>query len=124
MRYFFILVASLLLSPVFAQEHNGHDDDSDQGDHRDQHLDFGIPIEERQARDFSRYVLEKLVENGKLDQSWLQAKIEEVTKKKFSEELEWVVLYRNPNEDVVEQNTLYIYLSLFGELLGVDFTGE
>ncbi len=65
-----------------------------------------------------------LVASGKLDASWKaikQEKIEQVDGKKGKE---WKVTFKNPQATDTAKQTLYVFLSLPGNVLAVNFTGQ
>ncbi len=67
--------------------------------------------------------LVRLVDNGKLDTSWKEAK--RVSMKKqgvFSKE--WVIGFNNKQIEDTSKQTLYIYLSTYGKMKGANYKGD
>jgi hypothetical protein len=112
---FFLILGLPAVSPAH-QGHGGHGGSNP-------YKELGIEIDERQAMKFSKAVINKLVEKEKLEESWNQAEYEKSEKKRFKKELEWVVSFHN-NKTPGSKSTLYIFLSLYGDFLGANFTGN
>jgi len=66
----------------------------------------------------------KLVEKGKLEASWQSVKVAQSKQKKFGGNLEWVISFTNENISDSSKQTLYIFLSLGGEYIAANYTGE
>ncbi|MDH5229228.1 MAG: DUF6488 family protein [Gammaproteobacteria bacterium] len=86
--------------------------------------DFGYVIRKATAKKMARDVLHKLIISGSLDKSWNDAKITETLKKVFAKEEEWRVAFHNPVIEKKEEQTYYIFLSRFGEMMGANYTGQ
>jgi len=81
-------------------------------------------ITSEQAVEEAAMVLQKLVERGKLAQSWSNVGPSSAEKKSFKKGPEWVVSFSNPAETVVDRRTLYVFVSLKGKVLAANFSGE
>lgn len=115
-----ILILSFLGSVMPVLAHEGHSTHGGGNPYKE----FGVEIDEQQAKDFSTDVIRKLVENRKLADSWNEAVSQKTYKKTFKNELEWVVMFENSNEKESEKRNLYIFLSLYGDFMGANFTGK
>jgi len=66
----------------------------------------------------------KLVVDNKIDKSWLNVPILNIEKKKFYDNLEWVVSFKNEKIKDSSKQTIYIFVSQSGELTGANFSGK
>lgn len=101
----------LLASPVFAG--SGHD-----------HGHTHDPVTKSQAENVAIQSVAKLVEKGKIDKSWKSVDVSTSEKKDFSGHMEWVVVFKNAKISDPEKQTLYVFLSLGGEYLAANYTGN
>ncbi|MDH5545891.1 MAG: DUF6488 family protein [Gammaproteobacteria bacterium] len=113
-----LLVAGLLATSVFAHEgHKGHGSGNP-------YKDFDIPIEQKDAETFAKSVIDRLVEKKKISESWRNAGFLGATQKVFKDQPEWVVSYKNVSIKEESKQVLYVFLSTYGEFLGINYTGE
>jgi len=115
----FLLVVLLFLFSMNVSSHEGHNSHGGGNPYKE----FGIPIEENQAVDFSSSIINKLVDNKKLSDSWLNVVHVKTEKKVFKVDPEWVVSFRNEREKG-DKEIIYIFLSQYGDFLGANFTGK
>lgn len=115
----FLLVVLLCLISMNISAHEGHKSHGGGNPYEE----FGIPIEENQAVDFSNGIIKKLVNNKKLSDSWLNVVHVTTEKKVFKVEPEWVVSFKNEKEKG-DKEIIYIFLSQYGDFLGANFTGK
>ena len=81
------------------------------------------PVSEEQALKNALSAVTSIVQKDKIDVSWADIKPADAKKKQFKNGLEWVVTFNNPKvED--KKRTLYVFLSLGGQYLGANFTGN
>ena len=66
----------------------------------------------------------KLADAKKIDASWVGIAADKVVKKTFSKGPEWVVTFKNDKIKDPSKQTLYLFLSLWGDTLGANYTGE
>ncbi len=114
MRYLTTTIFSVLLllaAPVFAG--SGHD-----------HGHSHDPVTKSQAEENASKSVAKLVERGKIDGSWKSANVLTSEKKNFGGSMEWVVAFKNEKISEPAKQTLYIFLSLGGEYLAANYTGN
>ena len=69
-------------------------------------------------------IVADIVQKGKLDASWAELEPTLAEKKTFNNRSEWVITFNNPKEEDKEKQTLYVFLSLYGEYLGANHTGS
>lgn len=81
-------------------------------------------ISQDQAQKAGSIVLGKLVEKGKIENSWEQASLKSSSKKPFSGGEEWVVVFENKNVNDPKKQKLFIFLSPTGEYIAANFTGN
>lgn len=112
-----ILFSLALSSAVFAH--------GDHGEHAETiYSQMGVPIQIKQAKEFSRYVIFRFIQSGRLEKSWSESKLVEAKTQTINEEKEWVVSYNNPKEKDNKKKTIYIFLDEFGNPFSINFTGE
>ena len=109
------LIFGFLLSlfSVIAMAGSGHD-----------HSHSHEPIDQNQAELTALKNLTRLVEKGKLDKSWASIKPSKIEKKTFSGHPEWVAVFTNDNITEPKKRTLYIFLSISGDYLAANYTGN
>jgi hypothetical protein len=111
-----LLVSSLLLaSPVMAGA--GHEHGAG-GSHS-----VG-PITSDAAVKKAEKQVKSLVEKGKIDKSWSEAKMVESKQADFGKGQEWVVTFKNDKEKDTAKQTLYVFYTLNGSYLATNFTGK
>ncbi len=81
-------------------------------------------ITESQASTEATRIVSEIVQRGKLDDSWAQVRPSDVQKKTFKNNLEWVITFNNPGEKNTEKQKLYVFLSLYGDYLAANHTGN
>ena len=65
-----------------------------------------------------------MVDKGNIDKSWMSIGIAKSEQKEFSGHNEWVILFKNTNISDSSKQTLYIFLSLTGEYIAANYSGE
>ena len=68
--------------------------------------------------------IQRLSQRGKLDNTWRNIPIKNIQKKQFRNGIEWVVSYKNDNIKDANKQTLYVFVNLYGELTGVNHSGN
>ncbi len=71
----------------------------------------------------AQFQVKRYVINKKLDRSWYNLKPKSMEKKKINSKDEWVVTFYNVTEKNSEKQTLYIFIDVYGEFTGANFTG-
>jgi len=82
------------------------------------------PISEGEALKKASGIVANNVEKGKLDKSWRAVKPGKIIQKTFKKGPEWVVTFDNPKVENKDKQTLYVFLSLSGNYLGANFSGN
>ncbi|MFT5657473.1 MAG: hypothetical protein ACI9KN_000746 [Gammaproteobacteria bacterium] len=108
-----ILSLSLFLFSFSALAGAGHDHGGSQ-----------VPVTQAEAEKVATRSIQGLVEAGKIDSSWNSVQIAESLKKTFGGNMEWVISFKNKNISELEKQNLYVFLTLSGEYLGANYTGD
>ena len=109
----FIVTFVLVLFSSTALAGAGHD-----------HGEAREPVTQQQAEKIASQVLSTFASKNNIDQSWNNIKVDKSEKKSFSDNLEWVVSYKNEAVSDPEKRTLYIFLTLGGGFIAANYTGE
>lgn len=116
MRYLTTTLFSLFLIlaiPVHAG--SGHDHG---------HGHAHAPVTQEEAEKIATSSVAELVKRNKVDSSWGSVAVHKSEKKEFGGQMEWVVTFKNKNLSDPEKQTLYIFLSLEGQYLAANYTGN
>ena len=115
------LVFSFMLSllPVGVWAGADHDHGHDHG-----HTHSHDPVDQSQAEQAAIKGVAMLIDKGKIDESWKAANITNSEKKKFGDNMEWVISLKNDKVTDSSKQTLYIFLSLTGEYIAANYTGK
>lgn len=113
-----IILSSLfaLLSPATLAG-SGHDHGHDHGHAHE-------AVTQQQAEQNASKVVSTLVQKGLIDESWNATRVKQSEKKQFGGRMEWVVSYHNEAVSDAEKRTLYIFLTLAGEYIAANYSGE
>lgn len=84
----------------------------------------GPVISEDEAKAVATGVVSGLVESGKIDKGWGTQTVATITQEAFDGHLEWVVTFQNDAIEDQGKRTLYVFLTLGGEYLASNYTGE
>jgi hypothetical protein len=82
------------------------------------------PVTQQRAEQIASQVLSTFASKSNIDQSWNNIKVDKSEKKSFSGNLEWVVSYKNEAVSDPQKRTLYVFLTLGGEFIAANYTGE
>ncbi|MCG8611602.1 MAG: DUF6488 family protein [Pseudomonadales bacterium] len=115
MRYIILVLVSFVIgtSPAFAGAGHNHG-----------HGDSHAPISQAEAKTAGKEVIEKLINESKIDGSWAKISAGEATQKEFGGRTEWVVVFKNDGISDPEKRTLYVFLSLDGGYIAANYTGN
>lgn len=83
-----------------------------------------VQITMEQAGEEAKLILNKLVQKGKLENSWGQARMVDIQEKEFAKGPEWVISFHNPLISDEKQQDFYVFLSLTGKILAANYTGK
>lgn len=79
---------------------------------------------EKRIESSARNKINKLIALNKIDKSWLKAKLLKMKKQNGIYGKEWVVSFKNKDIKDEKKQTLYIYLTTFAKVKGVNFKGN
>lgn len=68
--------------------------------------------------------IEKLVNVGKIDKSWLEASVLNIEKKKFKNSMEWVASFKNKKIEDSTKQIIYIFVNMQGGITGANYSGK
>jgi len=113
-----LVLSSLLLStPIIAGA--GHDHGHDHG-----HSHVQIPVKQEVAESNAHNIIASLVERNKIDKNWSSINANSVEKKVFNGSTEWVVIFINDKIVDKEKQKLHVFLTVGGEYIAVNYTGN
>ena len=114
-----ILATSLVLSSLFFGAPVVAGTDHDHG-----HSHAQAPVTKETAEKNAEKVVASFVVSGKIDKSWAPITASTSEKKEFSGRSEWVVIFINEKITDTAKKKLYVFLTLSGEYIAVNYTGE
>jgi hypothetical protein len=88
------------------------------------HSHSSEPVTEAQATQIATDSVRQLAVKGKLESSWARVKAAGVEQKTYGSKKEWVVVFNNGAVSDGSKRKLYVFLTLTGEYLAANFTGE
>jgi prolyl-tRNA synthetase len=65
-----------------------------------------------------------LITRGKLDASWKAVKLDKAETVEGKKMKEWKLTFRNPDEKDTSKQSLFMFYTLTGNLIGVNFAGQ
>ena len=115
------LATALVLSSLFfgvpVMAGSGHD-------HGHSHGHAQAPVIKEIAEENAGKAIASLVIKGKLDESWKSVTPSSSEKKTFNGRPEWVVIYVNEKITDTSKQKLYVFLTLSGEYIAANHTGN
>ena len=94
------------------------------GGHDHGHSHFQAPVDQTTATVNATEIVTALVERNRLEESWASITPISVEKKVFVGNQEWVAVFVNDNIIDTDKRKLYVYLTLGGDYIAANFTGE
>lgn len=82
------------------------------------------PVSAEKATEIATNIVSSLVKQGVIDPSWKKVEIANIEEKTFDGNKEWVASFNNPEIGEKEKQVLYIFLTLSGEYLAANYTGQ
>lgn len=83
-----------------------------------------VAISSEQAASQASKFLIRMIDAKKIDTSWRKITPGSVEKKTFSQSPEWVITFKNLTIKDPSKQTLYMFLSLYGDALGANYTEQ
>jgi hypothetical protein len=81
-------------------------------------------ISETKAITIAKGMKDGLIKKGKINNAWQNIDSSKAVKKAFAKGEEWVVTFNNPQIEDKSKQTLYVFVDLYGEVTGANFTGN
>ena len=81
-------------------------------------------ISETKAITVAKIMKDGLIKKGTINNSWQNIDASKVEKKTFGKSEEWVVTFNNLQIEDKSKQTLYVFVDLYGEVTGANFTGN
>ena len=82
------------------------------------------PVSEATAEDKAADIIALLVERKKLDASWASISANSIEQKTVMGSTEWVISFVNNDLEDTSKKTLYIFLTLSGDYIAANHTGQ
>ena len=82
------------------------------------------PVNQETATTYATNFVAELVKRNKLDESWASITASSVEKKVFNLDPEWVAVFINDKIADTDKRILYVFLTLGGDYLAANFTGN
>ena len=82
------------------------------------------PVNQATAKSKATQIVAALVSRDKLDKSWGSITASTVEKKEFKGNPEWEVIFINAKITDTKKQTLYVYLTLSGNYIAMNHTGQ
>ena len=108
-----LLGLALSLCSATATAGSGHD-----------HGHSHAPVNQATATTNAAEIVVEFVKINKLDESWASITPSSVEKKVFNGNPEWVVVFVNDKIADTEKRKLYVFLTLGGDYIAANYTGE
>lgn len=109
-----LVLSSLLFgAPVMAG--SGHDHG---------HTHASTPADKKTVEKNAAKVKDALVESNKIDKRWASIAVTSSEKKIVNEGSEWLVIFANEKIEDPKKQKLYIFMTLGGEYIAANFTGN
>ena len=115
MKTLTMIFALLISASTYAGPGHGHS-------HGHSHSHAAPSLAQDKTVTTGKFHVDRLVRQGKLHESWENAKHDASVKKKFGHRVEWVVTFLN--DKGVKGKKLYIFLKESGEFIAANFTGK
>ena len=88
------------------------------------HFHGDTPVKETILLDCASKHKDNLIKKGKIDASWAGVKLDQSEIVDGKKTKEWKLTFKNPVEKDAAKQTLYMFYSLTGNLIGSNFTGK
>jgi len=82
------------------------------------------PVNQTTAKTKATEIVASFVKRNKIDKSWASIKASSVDKKVFKGNPEWVVLFINKKITDTKKQKLYVFLTLGGEYIAANHSGN
>ena len=86
--------------------------------------DNDAPVDQKYAVKIASVIVERLAKGKKIDESWNGVKAKSAIVRQYPHGKEWVIAFRNPKIKRQSNRILYIFLTLSGKYVAVNYTGQ
>ena len=128
----FLKIASAMLLLCFmslsAVEHHDHDNEKHAHKHGprqegDSHTAIAVEEDKSTIEKNAKQKIERLVVKKKIHESWASVPMMKMEKTN-NETNDWVVSFNNRQIKKKSKQTLYVFVSAYGEVVGVNYSGK
>ena len=88
------------------------------------HFHGNAPVKETVLTGCAAEHKDALAASGKIDASWKAVKLDKAETVEGKSMKEWKFTFKNPTEKDASKQTLYMFYTLTGNLIGANFTGK
>jgi len=114
-----VTVVTLALSLTTLYAGGGHNHDDGHG-----HSHTQKEVSKSDIQKTAKKQLARLIRNNKINKNWSEISIANMQKKKFNYKEEWVVSFNNKQIKDTKKQTLYIFITKYGEVTGANYSGK
>ena len=112
-----IVMLALSLTTLYASGSHSHDDGHG-------HSHAQKEVSKSYAQNEATNEINKLVRLNKIDASWSKVPAVNIKKKKFKNNIEWVVNFENKIIKDSKKQMIYVFENLYGEVTGANYSGK
>ena len=93
-------------------------------DHGHGHSHAKKEVSKSYVQKLAKVEVRRLFQQNKIDASWIDTSIKDTVKKNFQGHMEWVVSFNNKSIKDAKKQNLFVFIDLYGEITGANYTGE
>ena len=111
-----VLIPNLLFaSQVYAGA--GHD-------HGHGHGHAHAPVSKKAAEQIAKNSVNQFIKRESIEKSWSSATLQSAEQKEFGGRMEWIITLRNEKASKAKEQLLYVFLTLDGQYIAANYTGD
>lgn len=122
-----VLLCSISLHASDGEHHN-HEGHSEEEHAKEGHVcrydDLKNEVAREHIEEVAKQKVEKLVEQKKISKSWKAQAVAKIGKTHYGDTNDWVVVFENQKIKKKSKQTLYVFVSTRGKVMGVNYTGK
>lgn len=120
-----VVIAALSSISIYASSGHSHDENSHKGHGHSQHFDkIKKGVSKKTVEKAAMQEMQSLVAKKKIPKSWQHVPISKIGKTHYGDTDDWVVGFDNIKIKKKDRQTLYIFVSVHGEIRGANYTGN
>jgi len=126
-RFIQVTVVTLALSFTALYAGSGHSHSHDSHGHNHSHHEHSAldkTLSNTEIKKIAKQKVETLVLKKKIPKSWNSAEISKLGKDQSGRSNDWVVVFENTKIKNKTKQNLYIFLNLYGDVAGANYTGK